>query len=628
MKICTLVLIALSLCSPSWAKYGVFDTNLLGNTYYAVAQGIDDHGRIVGYCSTSATDNSVQFPFIWRPETGISVLPGGYGEAKSISGGVVCGYLKTKSGWIATMWNASSGEILLPRLPSLNGSQSCVLSCSPGGSPVGWSTDGLNKRACKWISGQTNIHVQVNLTCTWNENTGTYHLGYETGPSSYDHAYVCKPIGPNIVGYEATAAVGPERSWGEISTTAIVSGKNASGQGFFVLNDRHYPLNVYPSCDPQNDVSQLFLDSGAAFTGANQMGSLCGQTGNSGSERAFLQENGVRTLIPLFAGDVRNFATAINDEISDTTCFFDPLAAEARGINVRNYQHAVQVVGYSVDALGKSHAFIWTKGGSCIYLPDLGGGESWAYGVNDIGEVCGASKDSSGMVRAVLWRQIDDEPDAPRMMSPASGGIGLQLGHAHFPNGLVISNTLRDTSHFFSYIQVPGVLSAIKVVGAWGLTKREILEFEGTLKRENGEFALYPEKFIFARAQGEIPLPFGFTNKSLADTSIGYGPPYSGMARIWGEVLDSSHFLGGQVLLVNDGSDSIIYDTYPVFDYDGNPVLGENGQPVMIPAVIGIYVYLPQYTDIPLGEYHTFTGIKGNLNIGKLIPVLWDAEVQ
>jgi len=629
LKIYVFVLTALFLCSPSWAKYGVFDLNLVGNTYYAVAQGINDKCQIVGYCSTSATDDTVQIPFIWDEINGLRVLPGGYGDAKSISTNVVCGYLK-KKGWIATMWSASSRQILSAtplNLPSLGGSQSCLLSCSSGGKLVGWTTDvSQNKKACTWITNQTNIHVETSLVCTPNDD-GTYHLGYTTS-SSYDPAtYICKPIGPSTIGYEATSVIGTERSWGGFGN-AIVAGKNASGQGFLVLNNQHYPLNVYPSCNPQNDIFQLLLDSSASFTGINEMESLCGQVGNVGSERAFLQENEVRTLIPLFNGDVKSFATGINDQISKNVCFFDPLAAETRGINVLNYQHAVQVVGYSFDSLNRNHAFIWTKGGNCVYLPDLGGGESWAYGVNDVGEVCGASKDSSGIVRAVLWRQIDDEADPPRMMSSAGKSTGLQVGHVHILNGLVISNTLSDYSGCFSYIQIPEVLSAVKVIGPYGLTKREIVEFEGTLKRECGEFTLYPEMTLFARANGEIPSPFAFSNRSIVDTSIGSGPPYSGRAKIWGKVLDISYFPDYQRLLINDGSNFILQDSYPVFDGDGNLAYDENGQTIMVPPVIGIFVCLPRTIPVSIGESYVFTGVKGNLMYNKLVPILWDAEIQ
>ncbi len=47
-------------------------------------------------------------------------------------------------------------------------------------------------------------------------------------------------------------------------------------------------------------------------------------------------------------------------------------------------------------------AALW-EGGTVTWLADLGQGSSWAYDINENGQIVGQSKLSSGEYRAVLW---------------------------------------------------------------------------------------------------------------------------------------------------------------------------------------------------------------------------------
>ena len=48
------------------------------------------------------------------------------------------------------------------------------------------------------------------------------------------------------------------------------------------------------------------------------------------------------------------------------------------------------------------HAFLW-KDGTMTDLGTLGGATSWAYGINNRGQVVGYSETASGEMRAFLW---------------------------------------------------------------------------------------------------------------------------------------------------------------------------------------------------------------------------------
>ena len=61
-----------------------------------------------------------------------------------------------------------------------------------------------------------------------------------------------------------------------------------------------------------------------------------------------------------------------------------------------------QVVGYSYTSTGK-HAFIWDAVNGMQDLGTLGGSQSEAFGINDFGQAVGYSYTSTGQRHAALW---------------------------------------------------------------------------------------------------------------------------------------------------------------------------------------------------------------------------------
>jgi probable HAF family extracellular repeat protein len=82
----------------------------------------------------------------------------------------------------------------------------------------------------------------------------------------------------------------------------------------------------------------------------------------------------------------------------------EPSIGVALKINARG-----QVAGWSLDGNGNPRAVLWQrqhKGGYRVLdLGTLGGPVSWAYGLNDRGEVVGAATIETGEEYAFLWRQ-------------------------------------------------------------------------------------------------------------------------------------------------------------------------------------------------------------------------------
>jgi probable HAF family extracellular repeat protein len=80
------------------------------------------------------------------------------------------------------------------------------------------------------------------------------------------------------------------------------------------------------------------------------------------------------------------------------------LGATVAGVpfSVAAINDAGQVVGTQQSG-GTSRALLWTAGGGVQDLGTLGGASSWAYGINESGQVVGASLTATGERHAFLW---------------------------------------------------------------------------------------------------------------------------------------------------------------------------------------------------------------------------------
>ena len=65
-----------------------------------------------------------------------------------------------------------------------------------------------------------------------------------------------------------------------------------------------------------------------------------------------------------------------------------------------------QVVGHSETADGHVHAFLWEEGTGMTDLGTLGGDDSYARGINDLGQVVGASYTAEDVRHAALWTPV------------------------------------------------------------------------------------------------------------------------------------------------------------------------------------------------------------------------------
>ena len=107
---------------------------------------------------------------------------------------------------------------------------------------------------------------------------------------------------------------------------------------------------------------------------------------------------------------------------------FDPVAINNAG----------QVAGSSGDRFA-ARAYLWTPGGAVQDLGTLGGPSSWAYAINELGQVAGVSLTADGEQHAFLWNagagmlDLGTLPGAISSIARGINDLGQVVGESIFP---------------------------------------------------------------------------------------------------------------------------------------------------------------------------------------------------
>lgn len=84
-----------------------------------------------------------------------------------------------------------------------------------------------------------------------------------------------------------------------------------------------------------------------------------------------------------------------------------------------------QVVGASIQHGIKYRAFLWTAEGGIINLGTLGGDESFAQDINESEQIIGRSRDHDASLRAFLWEQGKGMRDLGTLGGNRSSAFGI-----------------------------------------------------------------------------------------------------------------------------------------------------------------------------------------------------------
>jgi probable HAF family extracellular repeat protein len=103
-----------------------------------------------------------------------------------------------------------------------------------------------------------------------------------------------------------------------------------------------------------------------------------------------------------------------------------------------------QVVGY-VDSITYARAFVRSATGVVTWLPTLGGKSSYAYGINENGDVVGSSQTSSGFSHAFIWTATGGMRDLGTLGGPADCALGNSAAYDLNDQREVVGSSCADS---------------------------------------------------------------------------------------------------------------------------------------------------------------------------------------
>jgi len=129
-----------------------------------------------------------------------------------------------------------------------------------------------------------------------------------------------------------------------------------------------------------------------------------------------------------------------------------------------------EVVGRSQNANGVWHAFVWRPGEG---MTDLGTLRSYAYGINEAGVMAGWSELPNGRRHTIRWSPNGTPTDLGTLGGPHSGAtdineVGAVSGHAHTPSGALHAVVWDAAGVATDLGTLPGARSVAKDVNDLG----------------------------------------------------------------------------------------------------------------------------------------------------------------
>lgn len=276
----------------------------------------------------------------------------------------------------------------------------------------------------------------------------------------------------------------------QMSGMAISPTGQVAGSGL----DPFGNLRAFSSMSSPTDLTPAWASTASA-NGINVAGQVAGTTFADGNFQATLWSSGTAQVIGGLGGP-DSFATAINGsgEIAGmaTTPSGQGRAVIYQGDSVNDVSlpgsswaaaYAVNgsgaIAGYAMDGNGAFQAYTWWPGGAYTVLGTLGGRNSYAFGMNDSGQVVGNSTTAPGYSRAFVWDSsgLRDLGTLGGLQSYAYGinNAGAAVGYSYVSGS--------DDTHAFVFMD--GVLFDLNLLvedlAGWELTKAYAINDAGQI---------------------------------------------------------------------------------------------------------------------------------------------------
>jgi probable HAF family extracellular repeat protein len=263
-------------------------------------------------------------------------------------------------------WSEADGGAQIPLPPGLStSSESRVTDINAAGQFAGHTT-----------AGQESVYVSHAFTGTRAEgivDLGTLGVGWSSVAWDINDA-------GEVVGASATIAGDPAscRPTPGFCNREFHAFYWSESDGMVDLGTLDNALGSISQAIAINESGQVLVNS--------QTAPQTGQPGDLGPMHAFIWTSG---------GGMQDLG-ALGGAGASTQAF--------------DMNNAGQVVGYS-GVPNNTHAFIWTQAGGMVDLGTLGGPFSYAWDINDLGQVVGSSQTATGQFHAFLWTPADGMVD-------------------------------------------------------------------------------------------------------------------------------------------------------------------------------------------------------------------------
>lgn len=183
-----------------------------------------------------------------------------------------------------------------------------------------------------------------------------------------------------------------------------------------------------------------------------------------------------------------------------------------------------QVVGTSETATGARRAFLWTAAGGMMDLGTLGGADSSANDINNLGQVVGSSSTASGNQGAFLWTAAGGMV-APFPTLGGADGIPYAINDA----GQVAGRSLTPSGdrHAFVWTTADGLIDLGTLGGAvsfaYGISEAGRVVGRGETAGGGPQHAAVWTEAANATPEEQIESLIGAIGGLVADGSLGSG---------------------------------------------------------------------------------------------------------
>ncbi len=275
----------------------------------------------------------------------------------------------------------------------------------------------------------------------------------------------------------------------QMSGMAINQFGQVAGSGLDALGTLH----AFSSMNGLTDITPVWASTASA-SGLNGSGQIVGTTFATGHSQATLWSNGTAQAVGGLGGP-DSYALAINGS-SQIAGMATNAQGQGRAVIYTNgtiqdvglpgstwssaygINAAGAITGYAMNANGQFQAYTWSAAGGFTTLGTLGGRNSYASGINNLGQVAGSSNAADGYSHAFFF-------DGTTMHD--IGTLGGNSSYAYGINdaGSVVGYSSLATGQPHAFVVVGGILfdlnSLVSNLTGWELTQAYAINNAGQI---------------------------------------------------------------------------------------------------------------------------------------------------